>query len=108
MGGLLVNQEGWLLRYSELVDGEPSMSKGVTAEDLLNSSKSTVLKSGGVKGSGSVCWAYFTEPVVDDGESCEMYHISLCGEQCRAPHFCWHWNYDQPVQGTLLLLALEL
>ena len=54
MGGLLVNQEGWLLRYSELVDGEPSMSKGVTAEDLLYSSKSTILKSGGVKGSVSV------------------------------------------------------
>ena len=124
MGGLLVNQEGWLLRYSELVDGEPSMSKGVTAEDLLYSSKSTVLKSRGVKGSGSVCWAYFTEPVVDETEKvakrityrCVVSsagYLTSAGtgtmiNQCRVPYFCWHWNYDQPVQGTSLLLALEL
>ena len=60
MGGVLVNQEGCYV--SELVDGEPPMSKGVTAQDLrpLNSFKSTVLKPRGVKGSGSACWAYGT------------------------------------------------
>ena len=79
---------------SELVDGEPSMSKSVTAEDLrlLHSSKSTVLKPRGVEGSGSgrsAYWAYFTEPVVDETEKVAK-RITYCcvtsekGEQCRA------------------------
>ena len=52
MGGVLVNQDD----ASELVDGEPSMSKDVTAEDLrpLNSPQAnTALKPRGVKGNGS-------------------------------------------------------
>ena len=85
----------WLIRKngcyaSELVDGEPLMSKGITAEDLrpLNSSKSTVLKPRGVKGSGSVCWAYFMEHVVDETGKV-VKHITHCvtsekGEQCWA------------------------
>ena len=60
----------WLIRKdgcyaSELVDGEPSMSKDVTAKNLrpLNSPQAnTALKPRGVKGNGSACWAYFTEP----------------------------------------------
>ena len=87
----------WLYRKdgcyaSELVDGEPSMSKDVTAEDLrpLNSPQAnTVLKPRGVKGNGSACWAYFTEPVVNETGKV-MKRITHCcvtsekGKQCRA------------------------
>ena len=88
----------WLIRKdgcyaSELVDEEPSMSKDVTVEDLrpLNSSqaRTTVLKPRGVKGSGSACWAYFTEPVVNETGKVMKRMTHCCvtsenGKQCRA------------------------
>ena len=81
----------WLTRkdrvlVSELIDGEPSMSHGVVQSDLrpIDERKTTVLKAKGVRGGGSACWAYFTEPVHKD----TLKRITYCcvqnekGEQC--------------------------
>ena len=81
----------WLTRkdnalVSELIDGEPSVSKGVVESDLepTDGQKNTLLKSKGMRSGGKACWAYFTEHVRTEN----LKRVTYCcvqnekGEQC--------------------------